>query len=84
MACSYCTAGLNRRRPLDSATPKGDLAKTIEENVDDTLHAPRQEDVANETFDMSLDDHSTFAFEDAMNCDVNDDFNIAHEIWQYE
>ena len=84
MPCSYCAAGLNSKKPLGSATPKGDLAKNIETNVDDALHASRQEDIATETLDMVSDDHSTFAIEDAMNCDGNDDFNIAHELWQYE
>ena len=30
--CSYCQAGLNRRRPLRSPRPRGELAERVERN----------------------------------------------------
>ena len=84
MECSYCKTGLNERRPLGSPRTRGELAEKIESNC--------EEKVTDEACPQEVDGHSLLPitvndplaeFDDVLDCDFGDGFNLSDELWQY-
>lgn len=82
MQCSYCKAGLNKRKPLGSPRPQGELARKIESNV---LDAKAQEMKEQASVDGSSSTYvgaedQMWEFDDVLNCDFSGDFNLEDEL----
>lgn len=85
MDCSYCKAGLNRMKPLESPRPQGQLARDVEANIDAKLF---DEDTGNPSqgdchHDSTVTEPSWIS-NDVINTDFSGGFNLSEELWHYE
>jgi hypothetical protein len=99
LPCSYCKAGLNRRRRLGSARPVGKVAEKIEkaarEGVDEPPTDPQDGVHSNDTEPVGpvesqapplLDpglQTPSPEWDDILNTDFGSGFDLSQDLWRY-
>ena len=85
MQCSYCKAGLNKRKPLPSPRPRGGISKKTESKIPDQgaqdIKEQTEDDwsiVADAGSEQAHD--QVWDFDDVLNCNFSDDFSLVDEL----
>ena len=86
ISCSYCKTGLNKKIPLESPIPHGELAKKMGRNAD--LNHPRldKENIPEVTIaeeEPDLDPQLECGYNDVLSTDFSGNFGLADDLWQW-